>query len=349
MQQTTIIGHELVRDALDRAIAAGNVQHAYLIHGPAGVGKATLARWLAQRLNCTGPAPPCGTCASCQRILAGAHPDVRSLQLPSDRDDSLGLPLEPPQRATRAAERVISIEAVRALQHDAALAPSAARWKVYLVIGAQHLSLDAANSLLKTLEEPPASVVLVLTAGDPDELLPTVVSRCQPIRLSPVSVADIARALQQRGSSAPEADLLARLSGGRPGWAIEATRHPAVVEERNRVLDDLKLASSPRYRDRFAVAERLASAYSRDQRLVLRTLSLWQLWWWDVHLLQRGLPELVTNEDRRDALAATARTTAPSQVRAHVRRLADASQWLVQNVNPRLALEALLVTGPVAR
>src|SRR5215472_6832026 len=191
MQETTIIGHELIREALDRAIAAGNAQHAYLIHGPAGVGKAKLARWLAQRLNCTAPAPPCGVCDSCRRILAGTHPDVRSLQLPSDRDDSLGLPLEPPQRATRAAERVISIEAVRALQHDAALAPSAARWKVYLVIGAQHLSLDAANSLLKTLEEPPPSVVLVLTAGDPDELLPTVVSRCQPIRLGPVSVADI--------------------------------------------------------------------------------------------------------------------------------------------------------------
>src|SRR5262249_22634783 len=265
------------------------------------------------------------------------------------RDDSLALPLEPPQRATRAAERVISIEAVRALQHDAALAPSAARWKVYLVIGAQHLSLDAANSLLKTLEEPPPSVVLVLTAGDPDELLPTVVSRCQPIRLGPVSVANIARALQRRGTSASEADLIARLSGGRPGWAIEATRNPAVVEERNRALDDLKLASSPRFRDRFAIAERLASGYSRDQRLLLRTLSLWQLWWWDVHLLQRGLPELVTNEDLRDALAAAARTIAPSQVRAHVRRLADASQWLVQNVNPRLALEALLVTGPVAR
>src|SRR5438477_9000796 len=110
MSDVSLIGHQLVRAALDRAVAGGQVNHAYLIHGPGRVGKATLARWLAMRLNCVGATPPCGICPPCTRILSGSHPDVRALQLPSDRDDGLGLPLDSAPRSSRTAERVISID-----------------------------------------------------------------------------------------------------------------------------------------------------------------------------------------------------------------------------------------------
>ncbi|HVC32219.1 MAG TPA: DNA polymerase III subunit delta' C-terminal domain-containing protein [Chloroflexota bacterium] len=345
-----LIGHELVTRMLGRAVGEDRVRHAYLFSGPARVGKSTLARWLALRLNCTGPAPPCGACKTCQRILSGTHPDVRALQLAGDRDPSLGLAFDVPPRSSRSQERVISIEQVWALQHDASLAPREARWKVYLVVGAESLSREAANCLLKTLEEPSERVVLVLTAIDPADLLPTVVSRCQAIRLAPVAFPTIAAGLVATDKCAADrADLIARLSGGRPGWAIEAVAQPAVLDERNRALDDLGLTLGRGFRDRLGLAERLAADYSRDQTRVFQTLNLWQLYWWDVQLIQQGCADHVTNVDRREDLDALAVRVPDAAVLAYLRALSVATQRLLQNVNPRLTLETLLVTSPVAR
>ncbi len=332
---------------LERAVASGQVRHAYLFHGPARVGKATLARWLAMRLNCQRPAAPCGQCRPCRLIANGAHPDVRSLQLPGERDP-IGLPLEASERSGRSAERVIGIEQVRALQHDASLAANEAPWKVYLLVDAENLSLPAANCLLKTLEEPPPGVVVIVTVGDPLDLLPTLVSRCQLVRLGPVPVAEIAAHLHaERNLPTETADLLARLSAGRPGWAIEAAGDPELLASRDRQLDDLTRTTSRSYRERLSVAEKLASVYSRDPGEALQTLSVWQVWWWDVYLLQQQCPELVTNVDRREALAATARAASPEAVRSYLRALSEAAARLLQNVNPRLVLEALLLTSPV--
>lgn len=345
-----IIGHELVFRMLDRAAAEDRVRHAYLFAGPARVGKTALAHWLAGRLNCLDSPPPCGRCRACRLIGNGTHPDVRALQLPADHDPSIGLALDLAQRSTRTAERVIGIEQVRALQHDASLAPHEGRWKVYVITGAESLSLEAANCLLKTLEEPPERVVLILTAVDPSDLPATVVSRCQTVRLGLVPGPTIAAALAaDYGSEPARADLLARLSGGRPGWAIEAVAKPAILEERGKALDDLELTFGRSFRDRLGLAERLAADYSKDQAKVLRTLSLWQLYWWDVQLIQRGCRDLITNPDRQDALQTLAERAPSSAVQTYVRQLGTAVQRLLQNVNPRLALEALLVSSPVVR
>jgi DNA polymerase-3 subunit delta' len=344
-----LIGHQLVVRMLDRAASEDRLRHAYLLAGPARVGKTTVARWLALRLNCQGPTPPCGDCRACRLILSASHPDVRTIQLPAERDASFGLALDIPQRSTRSAERVIGIDQVRALQHDASLAPHEARWKVYVIVGAESLSLEAANCLLKTLEEPPVRVVLLLTVGETLDLPATVISRCQVVRMGPVPATAIATALvASHGCDADRADLLARLSGGRPGWAIEAATKPTLLEERNSALDDLELTMRRSFHDRLGLAERLATDYSRDQGKVLRTLMLWQLFWWDVQLIQRGCGDLVTNVDRREVLGTLADRVSTAAVQAYLQNLANAAQRLLQNVNPRLALEALLLTSPTA-
>lgn len=344
-----VIGHEVAIGLLDRAVAAGRVHHAYLLTGPARVGKSTVARWLASRLNCRSALAPCGSCRDCQLIRAGAHPDVRALQSAADRDPPLGLALDPPPRSSRAAERVISIDQIRALQHDAALAPHQGGWKVYLIVGAENLSLDGANCLLKTLEEPPVQVVLVLTAIDPLDLPATVVSRCQTIRLGTVPLATLTSGLvTEAGADPDQAELLARLSGGRPGWAIEALANPALLAERNDALEALRQALGRSFRERLTLAERLANDFTKDPARVLRVLSLWQLYWWDIHLAQQGCPDLLTNVDRREAIEALARGLDPAAVSAAVQRIGLAAQRLAQNVNPRLALEALLVRSPSA-
>jgi DNA polymerase-3 subunit delta' len=348
--EAELIGHQQIRAALDRAVAEGRVHHAYLLHGPPSVGKSTLARWLALRLNCPEPGAPCGECRTCRLILKGAHPDVRSLQPPSDRDPSLGLLLESrdeSRRTSKAASRIIGVDDVRALQRDAALAPSEALWKVYLVIGAESMNLEAANCLLKTLEEPPSHVVLILTAADTYDLLPTILSRCQTIRLPSVPTAAIEAALGERHlAGAAQAAVIARLAGGRPGWALRAVGEPAVLEARDRAFENLAVAARPGFRERLTLAEQLASGYSKDPQTILDAIALWQLWWWDVYLLQGACADLITNVDQREWLEDAARTVAPARLRAHLDNLALASQRLLQNVNPRLALEALLVAAP---
>jgi DNA polymerase-3 subunit delta' len=282
------------------------------------------------------------------RINRGVHPDVRSLQIPGDRDESLGLPLESLEKVSRAAERSIGIEQVRALQHDASLAPSEADWKVYQILGAELLTIPAANCLLKTLEEPPRNVVLILTAPTGSDLLPTIVSRCQSVRFGLVSTADIALGLRTiHGVDPDRAEVLARLAGGRPGWAIEAATNEDLLRERDRAIDDLVAAARPGFRSRLAVAEKVAAGYSKDQAGVQQTISLWQAWWWDVHLAQIGCRDLIANVDRQIDLESFAGQVSEAKVVAYIRELVIASQRLVQNVNPRLTLEALLLSSPV--
>jgi DNA polymerase-3 subunit delta' len=349
--QTEFVGHRRVRQLLDHAARAHRVRHAYLFRGPTHLGKSTVARWFAARLNCEEAEPPCGRCPACRRIFEGRHPDVRSLQAAADREDTVGVPIEVEgPAATRATARALSIDQIRALQHDAALSPNEAAWKVYVVVGAEAMSLPAANALLKTLEEPASRVVVILTVSDADALLPTIVSRCQTLRFGPVPVAEIATALEfEHGCSPKRASLLAHLSGGRPGWALGALADESVLAERASLLDELLATIAGGFRERLALAENVASGYSRDPNAVQRVLASWRAWWWDVFLVQRGCADLITNVDRRDRLERLARSTDSDALAEIVRRIGDAGLHLAQNVNPRLALENLLINLPTIR
>ncbi len=217
-----IVGHRRAVRLLQNSIDANRVSHAYLLSGPRHIGKFTLAKEFAKALNCTEEAArPCGQCRSCRKIDRGVHPDVQSIDL---EDGS----------------KNISIDAVRRLQEGVALRPAEGRTKVYLLREAERLSEAAANSLLKTLEEPPPSVVMVLTTLDATMLLPTLVSRCQQIGLRPIPTKEIEAVLRQRFADSPErARLLATLARGRMGWALQAASNPSILDGRNELLDRL--------------------------------------------------------------------------------------------------------------
>ncbi len=326
-----IVGHEWAVRLLSNAVAHGRAGHAYLFTGPDGIGKMTLARTFAAALNCTAPAGerPCGQCRSCRLIAEDKHPDVRVV-----------VP-EVSERGTPS----IKIEAIRRLQGDLSLSAYEGRYKIALLRRFDTANPNAANAFLKTLEEPPAHVILLLTAADADSVLPTINSRCRTVGLRPLATPLVEEALMTRfGVNANEANLLAHLADGRVGWAVGAHREPAALHDREAQLTTLDQALGGTLVARFALAETLA----RKADTLPPLLRTWLSWWRDMALLAFGphRDDAISNIDRVEQLHHLAAQWARPQVLAALRQTEAALRQLAQNGNARLVLENVLLTYP---
>ena len=327
----TVVGHNWALDLLRGAILHDRVGHAYLFTGPEHIGKTTLARNFAMALNCQAEdkaARPCGQCRPCRLIAEDRHPDVRLVQ---------------PEVSGRG-KRTLMIDEIRQLQRDLNLAAYEARHKIAILPHFDAATQGAANAFLKTLEEPPGNVVLLLTATEADALLPTISSRCRIVALRPLSVAQISAALTTFWQM-PEADALqlAHLADGRIGWAIRAAQDDELLQERQQHLSLLDEALPARRVGRFALAEDLA----KDAELLPDILRTWLTWWRDLLLLSwsDGHGTLV-NVDRRDSLVALSRTWQPEAILGALHKTKEAIWQLRHNANTRLVVENLLLAYP---
>jgi len=333
-----LVGQERAAAALERSLAAGRAAHAYLFVGPERVGKHTLALKLAQALNCEGDEPPCGACEPCRRIAAGIHADVQTVTVESDEE---GLPAD-----RQGAQKGIHVSQIRELERVTALKPFQGRNRVVIIDPADEMNASAQNAFLKTLEEPPPQVVFVLVAADESRLLPTIRSRCRRLELRLPSVADVETALLERGVDEERARLLARLSRGRVGWALEVAADPSLLERRRESLSRAGALASMSVAQRLELAERLAQDFRRRPEALLADLEAWRDWWRDVLLVQGGAEDGVANVDRLPELRRDAARLPRDEVAAFVRAVEEARRYLGENAQPRLVMETLLLDAP---
>lgn len=318
-----VIGHQWAVEMLAARVAAGRAAHATLFTGIESLGKSLMALRLTQALNCTGHAPPCRSCRVCDLTERGQHPDVITVEH---------------EGAT------IRIEGIRDLISGLTLRPLEARFRIGVILNAEKLTPSAADALLKTLEEPPETARLLLTARQIEALPLTIASRCQVISLRPVPAAEIEAGLIERlHLPADQARDLARLSAGRPGWAIRAAEQPDLMAQRAELLDGLLGALRSNRGGRFAFSEMIAA---RPIELPL-ILDLWQSWWRDVVLLAEGSPVEPVNIDQAGILAEVARATGREGARAALEVVHKTASLLADtNANARLALDVMLLKMP---
>jgi DNA polymerase-3 subunit delta' len=322
-----LLGHQWAVDLLAGQIARGMARHACLFTGPAGVGRRTLALRFAQAVNCAQPPQPgafCGACSACRQTANMAHPDLSIVQTLPDKTG-------------------ISVEQIRELQRSLALAPYAAPYRIALLLNFEDASDSAQNALLKTLEEPNPRVILLLTAASEESLLPTITSRCETLRLRPLGVRLLSRGLQTLwGMPPPQADLLAHLSSGRPGYAHYLHQHPDAGDQRRLRLDEHASLLPATRAARFAYAEQLA----KDKAALRQALEIWASWWRDVLLAAAGSDAPLTNLDRAEEIDQAASRLSLRRAHAALRELERTLALLDSNVNARLAAETLLLNIP---
>jgi DNA polymerase-3 subunit delta' len=329
-----IVGHEHAINTLRRALAAQMVRHAYLFTGPEHIGKVLLAQRFAQTLLCTGggdahnaPQNPCNACLSCRKVMHGNHPDVHYISRPADK-------------------QFILIEQIRALQADAARKTLEGRRNIFIIQGMHEMNVQAANCLLKTLEEPEPDVVLLLTAPDPGLLLPTILSRVQQVPMQLLTTKQIKTALEDRWHVEPdEANLIAALAAGRMGWAVQAVEDEDILAERQAQLETLAKLSTAGKVQRFDVAQRL----SADSDKLHGILELWLLWWRDMVLAANNCLDLIVNVDMQGVIQNQAAKVGAAESQRMVRAILGTMEALDQNVNARVALEVLMLDSPVVR
>jgi len=326
-----LAGNEHIKRALLKAVRDGRVAHAYLLAGPPGVGVKTAALALARALICPFPqdGDACGLCRDCRQAAALTHPDFHLVQ---------------------PAGSAFKIDQVRAVQRACALKPFRGGRKVFLLPGAENMTAEAANCLLKTLEDPPPAVVFILTSSRPHAVLPTVASRCQQFFFRPLPAALIAQVLTGvYGMGGEESAAAAALAGGSLGRALEWAK--GLSAKRDEVLELAEKLSSGGLMEKLELAEKVSSAGgSREEAaFLLDTLATWYR-----DLLVWGETEsenLLCHADRVDRIKEQAILCPPGHLLAVIEKIMAARSKLSANVSLRLLWDSLFLSigGPPAQ
>ena len=333
MRFSELLGQEKAKTALRQALAQEKLPHAYLFTGIQGIGKTSMARALATRLNCQKPTPEdsCGHCPPCRQMARGNFPDFIEIR---------------PDGA------YIKIGQIRELNRKLNFAPVSGTFRLSVLIQAEKMTAEAANSFLKTLEEPPPGNVLVLNATEPRDLLPTIISRCQKISFQPLPVEEISRWLvEQKTLDEEQAQLAAKLCGGslaraiqlsgddffekRQAWLLQLMRLPGLKLEKALELSLENLSG---------IKEKSTATQKGQGESGMNLLTVWETWYRDLMVAKTGgPPDLMINMDFSKKLKKTAKGLSISHLERALLAI-DAAQRAIKNMrNSKLVMEHLVL------
>jgi DNA polymerase-3 subunit delta' len=315
-----ILGHDRIIEVLKRSLRSGKTAHSYLFEGVSGCGRRKTALTLIQALFCKSSTDDaCGVCPSCRKIDSGNHPDIHLLSpLPDKRD--------------------ISIEQLREMQRELSLRPYEAPRKACIIDPAERLNANSANSLLKTLEEPPGNALIILLTENAEMLLSTVRSRCQLIRFAPLSLEHILLLLERSGVSQEAATLVAPMSGGSLQKALELDNE-SLVARRENVLAKMEKLSINQIATIFDAAEE----FSGNRDATLELLDMLLSFFRDAVHLGAGSGEIVNRSVRPAIESIASRRSLPHNLRL-LEQIYETRRAVQRNANPKLALDQLFMT-----
>jgi DNA polymerase-3 subunit delta' len=318
MRFAEIYGHEKPIAILKSAMAKDRIAHAYLFYGMDGIGKKTTASVFARALNCRGVDPPCDACASCRKAEHKNHPNIITVQ---------------------AEGPFIKIGAVKEIQARMSFRPAEGR-RIFILQEADRMNAAAANALLKTLEEPSADNILLLTTARSHALPMTILSRCQHLRFSPLPPTEVARFLREKeGLETAAAEILAASSGGSIGRAVEMNREDFLVL-RNAILELLAEDNPEDLLKRLAFAGR----FGTEREEILERLRILRNGYRDgLVLRETGAKERLMFRDRAGVIETVAGRLSGSDLIGNIAAVDAAMSAIAQNANKSLTLEAMLI------
>lgn len=337
-----VVGHDDAVNQLAASLSAGRVAHAYLITGPEGSGRTTIARSLARALNCEAAAElrPCNACSACRRIARASHPDVTVVDL-EWQEQVIG---RERSNTSRGRQR-LSIDAMKWLRSDIVNRPLQGRWKVQIVDDADLMTDDAFNAYLKTLEEPPSFAVIVLVARSEDNVPETIRSRCQRVNIGAVSAVVIKNTLLERGADEHLADQISRAARGRIAWAIDiAFDKRGLAKRREKLAEALEQMMTPL--GRVTISGVMARDYSKKREATIEALEYWTGLWRDALLYRTGLDGQIAFPEVGSQLQQYANRWNTHELYRALWATRRCANDLDANVQARLALQAMVLQWP---
>ena len=320
----SIIDQRAPLEILTTFIRQGNIPHALLFYGINGVGKRAAANLFSMALNCRGKHSgstqsdiPCGVCRSCRKIESGNHPDVITI---------------------RPSGSFIRIAQIRELLETLSLKPYEAKIRAVVISDAHAMNPEAANALLKMLEEPPDRTIFILTTEQLFDLLPTVVSRCQQIRFRPVSRESLKRLLMEEHCLTPDtAQIIAAMANGSHTKAVQMSQG-GWIRKRDWLISEMASLTVKPMGLRMVFAEKL----SKDKAALMDSLDIMTTWLRDL-LIYKFSPQKITNIDLAHRIKSASGRFSADALLLKIKHIQQTQRDVRANANLRLALDTLVV------
>lgn len=312
MHFAEILGHQKPLGIINAYIEAAAFSGGFIFSGPEGIGKRMVAKIIAQKLNCTSSAgKPCGSCDSCKKIEKLTHPDLHIIENGQSQ---------------------IKIEDIRAILREASFRPYEGAMKVFIIDNAHKLNTESANSLLKTLEEPPKDSLIILVTHKPQSIIKTILSRCKVVRFTPLVRSELENVLTKNYLlDKLSAHFIAYYAEGRLGLALRL-KDSVQLSDKNKIFDSFVVSQKP--------LDRALIGQNKEQ---LRfSLNILASWFRDIYILKAGLKEdEIIHLDRCNDLLKLLPRFSFKQLDDIITTISESTLYLEKNINSKLLLHNL--------